>query len=86
MKHYTILKLIKGYKLKPSLKGLTLVGVPFHCRKHEIMVNYGGIRMLVNKNSRLLHQEMFRDKYRPNRHYVLYYYEWKPNTMQKTLF
>ena len=86
MKHYTIRKLIKGYRLKSTLKGLTLVGVPVHCRKHDIMINHKGITMLINKNSRLLHQEIFKDKYKPNRQYVLYYYEWLPNTTQKTLF
>jgi hypothetical protein len=86
MKHYNINKLIKGYMLKPSLKGITMVGVPYYCRHHEIMVNHKGINMLINKNSRLLHKELFKDKYRPNRQYVLYYYEWLPNTLQKTLF
>ncbi len=86
MKHYTIRKLIKGYKLKTSLRGLTLIGIPYHSRYHDIMVDHQGVKMLITKNSPMLHKEMFRDKFRPNRMYVLYYYEWQPNTMQKTLF
>lgn len=86
MLHYQIKKLIKGYRLKPSLKGMTLIGIPHHCRSHDVIVYYKGEKMLINKNSKLYHREMFKDKYRPNRYYTLYYYEWLPNVLQKTLF
>jgi hypothetical protein len=86
MKHYTIRKLIQGFKLKPSLKGITLIGIPYECRYNAVKVQYKDFKMLINSNSPLLHKEMFKDKFKDNRYYTLYYYEWKPNVLQKTLF
>ena len=86
-KHYTIKKLINGSYLKRELRGMTLVGIPYQANRNtSIMVTNGGIRMLIDSNSPLLHKEMFKDKFFPNKHYVLYYYEWLPNKKQMTLF
>ena len=86
MRHYTIRRLIKGYKLKRSLSGMTLIGIPYHCRYNEVMVSFDKCKMLITRNTPLLHKEIFKDKYRPNRMYTLYYYEWMPNSFQKSLF
>jgi hypothetical protein len=86
MKHYTIKKLIRGYTVKSTLKSTTLIGIPHEAKYQNIMVTHKDLKMLITKESPLLHKEMFKDKFRPNRYYVLYYYEWMPNTFQKTLF
>ena len=86
MKHYTIKKLILGYTLKRSLNSITLVGVPYDASKQDVMVTHRSMKMLLTRQTPLLHKEMFKDKFRPNRHYILYYYEWMPNSFQKTLF
>jgi len=86
MKNYTIKKLIKGYKLKPELKGLTLVGIPFQFKNEPINVDFNGVSQLINSTTPLLHKEMFRDKYGRDKYYVLYYYEWDPVKTQITLF
>ena len=86
MKHYTIKKLILGYTIKRSLKSLTLVGIPYDAKREDVMVNHKDIKMLITRQTPLLHKEMFKDKFKPNRYYVLYYYEWVSNSFQKTLF
>lgn len=87
MKHYTAKTTIQGYKLKSTLRGLTLVGIPYMPNANtSIMVNHGGIKMLVNTNSQLLHKELFKDRFVANRFYTLFYFEWLPNNTQITLF
>ena len=87
MKHYTIRKLINGYMLKTTLRVITLVGIPYMpTRNTSIMVNYQGIKMLINTHSALLHKEIFKDRFIANKYYTLYYFEWLPNKKQITLF
>tara|TARA_R100001443_G_scaffold64352_1_gene73891 strand:- start:368 stop:631 length:264 start_codon:yes stop_codon:yes gene_type:complete len=87
MKNYTARTIISGYKLKSSLKGMTLVGVPYLAnRQTSIKVTYKGVNMVIDYNSTLFHKELFKDKWNPTRLYTLYYYEWLPNYNQKTFF
>lgn len=85
MKKYTIKKLIKGYKIKPSLKDKTLVAIPHTKPTHVI---YGDESMDITEHTPLLHSQTFDDKFRHNRQYTLYYYEWeqKTETHQTSLF
>jgi len=87
MKYYNAKTIVSGYKICTSLRGTRLVAVPYLAtRQTSIMVTHKKIKMLITQHSRVLHKEMFRDKHIPNRHYVLYYYEWLPNYKQMTLF
>jgi len=86
MIQYNIKKLIKGYKIKPSLKGLTLVAVPSKFSNKTIKITHKEERMVITKDSPLLHNESFMDKFGRNKQYTLYYYEWKPNKLQQSLF
>ena len=86
MKYYKIKKLIKGYKLKSELKGMTLIGIPYKFKYEPIKVEFNGILTTIDSGTPLLHQEMFKDKFGRNKYYVLYYYEWDPHKVQMTLF
>ena len=86
MIQYNLKKLIKGYRIKPSLKGLTLVGIPYSFTTQSIKVKHKEDKMLITKESPLLHKEQFKDQYGRNKLYTLYYYEWKPNKLQQSLF
>jgi hypothetical protein len=85
MKTYTIKKLIKGYRVKPSLRDKTLVAIPYN---KPISVKYKDDTMDINEESPLLHHETFDDKFREGRKYTLYYYEWfiPETTTQISLF
>ena len=76
MKYYRIRKLINGYRIKPSLKGYKLVGVP---RKplQDMVVDTPEGKMVLNRHSKCVHEETFEDKYGRNRTYTLYYYIYK---------
>jgi len=86
MKTYTIKKLIKGYKLKSELKGLTMVGIPFKFKYEPIKIEFDGISQIIDNTTPLLHKEMFKDKFGRDKYYVLYYYEWDPVKVQISLF
>ena len=87
MKYYTAKTIVKGYKICSHLRGLNLVAIPYRAtRQNHVIVTNKKIKMLITNQSRVLHKEMFRDKFIKNRHYVLYYYEWLPNHKQMTLF
>ncbi len=75
MKTYNIKKLIKGYLIKPSLKGMVLVAVPY---KSPLEVRFNGKKMIIDSNTPLLHTQEFEDKFGRG-HYNLYYYEWIEN-------
>lgn len=91
MNKYKLKKLVKGYKLKPSLKGLTLVAIP---DKYQRLINNNfvvrveceGLTTLLTKSNRLLHKEMQKCKFNNGKWFTLYYYEWQPNKRQISLF
>ena len=86
MKHYKIKKLVNGYRVSPLLKTRTLVALPYINTHESISVVCGNETMIVNRETPLLHQQSFKDKYGRNRNYTLYYYEWNPSQDQQRLF
>ena len=86
MKHYKIKKLINGYRISPLLKSRTLVGLPFKYSCMPIQVTCKDKSMVINRDTPLLHQEQFKDKFGRDRLYTLFYYEWCPNKAQAKLF
>ena len=86
MKHYKIKKLVNGYRVSPLLKTRTLVALPYINTSESIKVECGNESMIVNRETPLLHQESFKDKFGRSRNYTLYYYEWCPNEDQQRLF
>lgn len=86
MRTYKIRKLIKGYKINPSLKDKTLVAIPFKYQGEDIKITKDNDSIIIGYNSTLLHSKSFDDKFGRNKQYTLYYYEWKANTMQQILF
>tara|TARA_Y100000310_G_C20657448_1_gene802740 strand:+ start:456 stop:752 length:297 start_codon:yes stop_codon:yes gene_type:complete len=84
--NYKIKKLIKGYKIKPSLRNLTLIAIPFKYKGVDIEVKYNKEKMVIKENTPLLHHQIFDDKFRKNRQYTLYYYEWIEKNNQIALF
>ena len=84
--NYKIRKLIKGYKIKPSLKSKTLIAIPFFHNGENIEVSFNHKTMIVKDNSPLLHYQSFDDKYNRNKKYTLYYYEWIEKEVQMNLF
>lgn len=87
MKQYKLKKSpVEGYRLKKSLTGLTLVGIPHKYYNKPIKVEYKGLSTIINRDSPLMHKEMFKDKFGRGGYYTLYYYEWLPNKIQLTFF
>ena len=86
MKHYKIKKLVNGYRVSPLLKTRILVALPYINTSESISVVCGNETMIVNRETPLLHQESFKDKFGRNRNYTLYYYEWCPNEDKQRLF
>ena len=90
MNYYNIKKLIKGYRVCPDLKSKTLIAVPqkkLYSRYGFIPVQivYGGKKMNITRNTPLLHQQQFRDRFNRGTFYTLFYYEWNPNKVQMEL-
>jgi len=82
MKKYLIKKLISGYRINPSLSGMTLVGIPHNVKDNSIQVQYADQKMIINSNTPLLGKKSFKDKFGRDKTYILYYYEWTPNMSQ----
>ena len=82
MKQYLIKKLISGYRINPSLSGMTLVGIPHNVKENSVQVQYADQKMIINSKTPLLGKKSFQDKFGRNKTYVLYYYEWMPNKTQ----
>ena len=82
MKKYLIKKLISGYRINPSLSGMTLVGIPHNVKENSIQVQYADQKMIINSNTPLLGKKSFKDKFGRDKTYILYYYEWTPNMSQ----
>lgn len=87
MKRYNLNKLIPGYKIRPSLKGKTLVALPFQVKEPTTVI-HNNENYHLQKDSPLLHQETFKDKFGRNKTYTLYYYEYTKEviTNQTKLF
>ena len=86
MKHYKIKKLVNGYRVSPLLKTRILVALPYINTSESISVVCGNETMIVNRETPLLHQESFKDKFGRNRNYTIYYYQWCQNEDQQRLF
>ena len=82
MKKHLIKKLISGYRINPSLSGMTLVGIPHNVKDNSIQVQYADKKMIINSNTPLLGKISFKDKFGRDKTYILYYYEWTPNMSQ----
>ena len=91
MNYYSIKKLIAGYRVCPELKSKTLIAVP----QKKVYSNYGLIptrivfrdkKMDITSTTPLLQREQFRDRFNRGTNYTLFYYEWKPNKQQLSLF
>ena len=85
MKHYLLKKLVNGYKLGPEYKGLSLIATPFKYKDEKIQVEYSKDTMIIDKDTPLLDQREFPDKFGRDKRYTLYYYQWKPNQNQTKL-
>ena len=85
MKAYLLKKLIKGYRISPDYKGLTLVALPFKYDEEKITVEYGKDKMIIDKDTPLLQEKTFPDKFGRDKTYTLYYYQWLPNQNQTKL-
>jgi len=86
MKEYVLKKLIPGYKIKPSLRGLTLIALPFKYEKEKITIKFSDKSMVVDADTPLLHQETFPDKFGRDKTYTLYYYQWLNSLNQTKLW
>jgi len=86
MKFYKTKKLINGYRVSTNLKHLKLIGIPFKYGGIRIKVQYEKDIMEISRDTPLLESRSFKDKFGRDREYTLYYYEWKPNKNQVSLF
>ena len=83
MKAYEAKTLIDGYKLGAMFGGHRFVAVPervIEANKkngNATMVLHGGTYMMVNRNTTLMAQNIFEDKYGRGE-YVMFYYLWQP--------
>jgi len=82
MKHYLLKKLINGYRLGPEYKGLSLIATPFKYENENIEVKYSKEKMIIDKDTPLLKQQIFLDKFSRDKTYTLYYYQWQPHLNQ----
>lgn len=80
MFEYTTKRLIDGYKIAGvQLGGGLFIAVPQKLikRQRTVKVSCGSQSMTVNRDSVLVHEETFKDKFGRGE-YTLNYYEWKP--------
>tara|TARA_R110000803_G_scaffold58739_2_gene116950 strand:- start:734 stop:1021 length:288 start_codon:yes stop_codon:yes gene_type:complete len=89
MKTYKLKKLIPGFKINHSLSNQTLVALPYSNKKFflnnstdSILLSYEGKNMHIDKDTPLLAEKTFPDKFGRKKTYTLYYYEWKPTKNQ----
>ena len=82
MKSYLLKKLIKGYKINPRHAGLTLVALPYKYTNEKILVKHGDKTMIIDKDTPLLREQTFADKFGRDKTYTLYYYQWEPSKNQ----
>ena len=82
MKSYLLKKLIKGYKINPRHAGFTLVALPYKYTNEKILVKHSDKKMIIDKDTPLLREQTFPDKFGRDKTYTLYYYQWQPNINQ----
>ena len=82
MKSYLLKKLIAGYKVNPKYKGDNLVALPFKYTNEKILVKHSNKKMIIDKDTPLLGEQTFPDKFGRDKTYTLYYYQWQPSKNQ----
>ena len=82
MKPYLLKKLIQGYKINPRHAGFSLVALPYKYTNEKILVKYGNKTMIIDKDTPLLGEQTFPDKFGRDKVYTLYYYQWEPTKNQ----
>ena len=82
MKSYLLKKLIKGYKVNPRHAGLDLVALPYKYTNQKILVKHSDKKMIIDKDTPLLREQTFADKFGRDTNYTLYYYQWEPSKNQ----
>ena len=85
MKSYLLKKLIAGYKINPRHSGLSLVALPYKFTNEKILVKHSDKKMIIDKDTPLLGEQTFPDKFGRDKTYTLYYYQWEPNKVQTKL-
>ena len=82
MKSYLLKKLIAGYKVNPKYSGIDLVALPYKYTNEKILVKHSDKKMVIDKDTPLLREQTFPDKFGRDKTYTLYYYQWQPNKNQ----
>ena len=82
MKTYLLKKLIAGYKVNPKYSGIDLVALPYKYTNEKILVKHSDKKMIIDKDTPLLREQTFPDKFGRDKTYTLYYYQWQPNKNQ----
>ena len=82
MKSYLLKKLIAGYKVNPRHSGLDLVALPYKYTNEKILVKHSDKKMIIDKDTPLIGEQTFPDKFCRNKTYTLYYYQWQPSKNQ----
>ena len=85
MKSYLLKKLIAGYKVNPRHSGLNLVALPYKFTNEKILVKHSDKKMIIDKDTPLLGEQTFPDKFGRDKTYTLYYYQCEPNKVQTKL-
>jgi len=85
MKSYLLKKLIAGYKVNPRHSGLDLVALPYKYTNEKILVRHSDKKMIIDKDTPLLGEKIFPDKFGRDKTYTLYYYEWQSSKKQLKL-
>ena len=82
MKSYLLRKLIAGYKVNPKYSGIDLVALPYKYTNEKILVKHSEKKMVIDKDTPLLREQTFPDKFGRDKTYTLYYYQWQPSKNQ----
>ena len=82
MKSYLLKKLIAGYKVNPRHSGLDLVALPYKYTNKKILVKHSDKKMIIDKDTPLLGEQTFPDKFGRDKTYTLYNYQWQPSKNQ----
>ena len=82
MKTYLLKKLVKGYKIGADYKAFDLVALPFKYNGEKITVEHSKDKMIIDKDTPLLQERTFPDKFGRDKTYTLYYYQWQPSKNQ----
>ena len=88
MKSYLLKKLIAGYKVNPRYSGLDLVALPWKYMavamsgNEKVLIKHSDKKMIIDKDTPLLGEQTFPDKFGRDKTYTLYYYQWQPSKNQ----